>query len=102
MHFIVYILVGLFFGLLARYLVRGEGIGGWLLSGAVGIAGSAATGLFGELLGAYHPGDIAGYVMSLLGSWVFLWLYHAAGVRPRFGRRARVRVRSVSGFDRKM
>jgi uncharacterized membrane protein YeaQ/YmgE (transglycosylase-associated protein family) len=42
----------------------------------LGIAGAVVGGFIGQALGFYGPGESAGFLMSLLGAVVLLFLYH--------------------------
>ena len=77
MHLILFLLFGLIVGALARLVVPGREPGGWLVSMAIGVAGSFLAGLAGRALGMYQEGDSAGFVMSLIGAVVLVAGYHA-------------------------
>jgi uncharacterized membrane protein YeaQ/YmgE (transglycosylase-associated protein family) len=83
MHIIGFLLFGLLIGVLAHMLVPGGGSGGWVGSMAVGVAGSMLGGFFGRIAGLYREGESAGFVMSLLGAFTLVAVYHAFAVRRR-------------------
>ena len=74
MGFIGTIIVGLVVGALARFLLPGEQKMGWILTILLGIAGSAAAGVVGQALGWYQAGQGAGWIASVLGAVVLLYV----------------------------
>jgi uncharacterized membrane protein YeaQ/YmgE (transglycosylase-associated protein family) len=68
------IVVGLIVGALARFLLPGEQKMGWILTGALGIAGSVAAGFVGQALGWYQAGQGAGWIASVVGAVVLLFV----------------------------
>ncbi len=68
------IIVGLIVGAIARFVLPGEQKMGWILTGALGIAGSLAAGFVGQALGWYQAGQGAGWIASVLGAVVLLFV----------------------------
>ena len=68
------IIVGLIVGALARWLMPGEQKMGWILTGALGIGGSMLAGFVGQALGWYQAGRGAGWIASILGAMVLLFV----------------------------
>ena len=68
------IIVGLMVGALARWLMPGEQKMGWILTGALGIGGSMLAGFVGQALGWYQAGRGAGWIASVLGAMVLLFV----------------------------
>ena len=68
------IIVGLIVGALARWLMPGEQKMGWILTGALGIGGSMLAGFVGQALGWYQAGRGAGWIASVLGAMVLLFV----------------------------
>jgi uncharacterized membrane protein YeaQ/YmgE (transglycosylase-associated protein family) len=68
------LLVGLVIGALARFVMPGEQKMGWILTIVLGIAGSAGAGVVGQALGWYQPGEGAGWIASVLGAVVLLFV----------------------------
>lgn len=68
------IIVGLVVGALARWLMPGEQKMGWILTGALGIGGSLLAGVIGQALGWYQAGQGAGWIASVLGAVVLLFV----------------------------
>ena len=76
MHIIWTILIGAFIGVCAKLLTPGQGPGGFVLTAALGIAGSISATYVGQAMGWYQAGKSAGFVGGLLGAIVLLVLYH--------------------------
>ena len=68
------IVVGLIVGALARWLMPGEQKMGWILTILLGIAGSVVAGVIGRTLGWYEPGRGAGWIASVLGAVLLLFI----------------------------
>ena len=85
MEIIGVIIAGAIIGALAKLVMPGRDPGGIIVTMLLGIAGAVAGGYIGRALGWYGPNDGAGFLMSLFGAIVLLWIY-----RMIIGRRARV------------
>ena len=70
-----WILFGLIVGVIAKLLVPGRDPGGMIVTVLLGIAGALVAGFLGRLAGLYGPGDGAGYLTSILGAMLLLFLY---------------------------
>ncbi|MCU0967162.1 MAG: GlsB/YeaQ/YmgE family stress response membrane protein [Burkholderiaceae bacterium] len=68
------IVVGLIVGAIARLLMPGEQKMGWILTGLLGICGSVAAGVVGQALGWYQAGQGAGWIGSVVGALVLLFV----------------------------
>lgn len=66
--------VGLIVGALARFLVPGEQKMGWILTILLGIGGSLAAGFVGQSMGWYRAGQGAGWIASVIGAVVLLFI----------------------------
>jgi len=75
MGIIQMIVVGLIVGLIARALMPGEQKMGLILTTLLGVAGSAVANFAGSSLGWYRPGDNAGWIASIVGALVVLFVY---------------------------
>jgi uncharacterized membrane protein YeaQ/YmgE (transglycosylase-associated protein family) len=69
------IVFGLIVGALAKLLMPGRDPGGWIITILLGIAGSVVAGMLGRMLGIYSEGQAAGWIMSVLGAMLLLWVY---------------------------
>lgn len=77
------VIVGLIVGILARFFYPGPVPLGWLYSIVLGIAGSFFAGF---ILRAIHPrsGEAfhpAGFIASILGGMLLIWLGQLLGIR---------------------
>ena len=80
-----WILFGLVVGAIAKLLMPGRDPGGIIVTMALGIAGAVLGGFIGRALGWYGEQDAAGFLMSLVGAVLLLWIY-----RMMVGRRQRI------------
>jgi uncharacterized membrane protein YeaQ/YmgE (transglycosylase-associated protein family) len=80
-----WIIFGLIVGAIAKLVMPGRDPGGIIVTMLLGIAGALVGGSVGRALGWYGPNDGAGFLMSLLGAIILLWIY-----RMVVGRRARI------------
>ena len=74
MGFIGTIVVGLIVGALGRFVLPGEQKMGWILTCLLGIAGSVLAGFIGQRLGWYQAGQGAGWIASVLGAALLLFI----------------------------
>lgn len=68
------IIVGLIVGAIARFVLPGEQKMGWILTGLLGIGGSLLAGFLGQAMGWYQAGQGAGWIASVLGAVVLLFV----------------------------
>lgn len=78
-----WIFFGLVVGVIAKLLMPGRDPGGFIVTILLGIAGSMVGGFVGRVLGMYPPGHPAGWIMSILGAILLLFLYRMVVRRPR-------------------
>jgi uncharacterized membrane protein YeaQ/YmgE (transglycosylase-associated protein family) len=69
------ILIGLVVGALAKLIMPGKDPGGILVTIIIGIAGSIGATFLGQMIGWYKQGQSAGFMMSVLGAVLILWIY---------------------------
>jgi uncharacterized membrane protein YeaQ/YmgE (transglycosylase-associated protein family) len=74
MGLITTILVGLIVGALARWIMPGEQKLGWIMTILLGIGGSLGAGYVGQALGMYAVGQPAGWIASVVGALVLLFI----------------------------
>ncbi len=72
---IVTLFVGLIVGLIARFVMPGRQSMGLILTSLLGISGSFVASYAGRFMGWYPPGAAAGWIASVLGALVVLFLY---------------------------
>lgn len=73
--FLSWILFGLIVGVIAKLLMPGRDPGGFIVTILLGIVGAILGGGIGRMAGWYGPGQGAGFLMSLLGAVLVLFLY---------------------------
>lgn len=70
------LIVGLIVGAIAKLISPGRDPGGFLVTIAIGIAGSFLARFIGSsLFGWYRDGDAPGWIASILGAVLLLWIY---------------------------
>ena len=69
------IIIGFIAGLLARALMPGEQKMGFILTALLGIVGSVVAGFLGGALGLYTAGEGAGFIGSVIGAIIVLFIY---------------------------
>ena len=74
MQYVWMAVVGFVVGLLARAILPGNQSLGIILTTVLGIAGSFAAGFIGQALGWYQAGQGAGFIGSLVGAIVLLFV----------------------------
>lgn len=74
MHIIWTLLTGFVVGLFARAVLPGEQRLGWLLTSLLGVVGAFAATYGGQALGWYRAGHSAGFLGSVVGAVVVLFV----------------------------
>ena len=69
------IFIGLIVGFIARAVKPGDDQLGWIMTAMLGIAGSFLASYAGAAMGWYKPGDAAGFIASVIGAVVLLFVY---------------------------
>ncbi|NYT84459.1 GlsB/YeaQ/YmgE family stress response membrane protein [Pollutimonas harenae] len=75
MGIISMIVVGFIVGLLARAIMPGDQKLGIIMTIILGIIGSVVAGYLGGALGFYQPGQGAGWIGSIIGAIIVLFIY---------------------------
>lgn len=83
MHIIWTILMGLAAGILAKFIFPGKENMGWIVTTLLGIAGSFVASYLGQWLKIYEPGQTAGFLGSIVGALVLLFVYSLIKKRAR-------------------
>lgn len=78
-----WILFGLVVGLIAKLVMPGRDPGGVIVTMLLGIVGAVLGGFLGRAMGLYGPNEGAGWLMSILGAIVVLFIYRMLVRRPR-------------------
>ena len=68
------IVVGLIVGALGRFVLPGDQKMGWILTCLLGIGGSMLAGFIGQALGWYQAGQGAGWIASVIGAALLLFI----------------------------
>ena len=82
LHIIWSIIIGFIIGLIARAIMPGVQNLGFIMTTLLGIGGSILGGLIGRLFSKPEPGSsfhAAGFIMSLIGALVLLFLWGRFG-----------------------
>ena len=74
MSYVWMAVVGLIVGLIARAILPGTQQLGWILTAVLGIAGSFLAGFAGQALGWYQAGQNAGFIGSVVGAILLLFI----------------------------
>jgi uncharacterized membrane protein YeaQ/YmgE (transglycosylase-associated protein family) len=69
------LIIGLLIGAVAKFFMPGKDPGGWIITMVLGIAGSFVASYLGRMVGWYHEGQSAGFIMSVLGAILLLFVY---------------------------
>jgi uncharacterized membrane protein YeaQ/YmgE (transglycosylase-associated protein family) len=69
------LIIGLVVGALAKFIMPGKDPGGIIITMLIGIAGSFIATFLGRALGWYRNGQGAGFIASLIGAILLLWIY---------------------------
>ena len=75
MGIITTLIVGLIVGALARFVLPGDQKIGWILTCLLGVAGSFVAGYVGQAMGWYTVGQPAGWIASVVGAVVLLFIF---------------------------
>ncbi|MDV2116111.1 GlsB/YeaQ/YmgE family stress response membrane protein [Alcaligenes faecalis] len=75
MGIISMIIVGFIVGLLARAIMPGDQKMGWIMTTILGIVGAFVAGYLGQAMGWYMPGQGAGWIGSIVGAIIVLFVY---------------------------
>ena len=75
MEIIGTIIVGIIVGLIARAIKPGNDSMGWIMTILLGIVGSFVATYLGSAMGWYKPGEAAGWIASVIGAVILLFIY---------------------------
>ena len=75
MHILGTLFIGLLVGIVAKLLMPGKDPGGFIITILLGIAGALIAGWLGRALGWYQSGQAAGFIASVVGAIILLFLY---------------------------
>ncbi len=83
MNIVWTILLGLAVGVLAKLIYPGRENMGIIVTILLGIAGSFVASYLGQWLKIYQPGQTAGFIGSIVGALVLLFVYGLIRRRAR-------------------
>lgn len=69
------LIVGLVVGAVAKFFMPGRDPGGIIITMLLGIAGSVVAGWIGLSMNLYQEGEPVGFIASVLGAMLLLFLY---------------------------
>ena len=69
------VIIGLVVGALAKFFMPGPDPGGFLVTALLGMGGALVATYLGRFLGLYGPGQGAGFIASIIGAIVILFIY---------------------------
>lgn len=69
------IVIGLIVGAIAKLFMPGKDGGGIIMTILLGIAGSFIFSYLGRLIGFYSEGENAGFIASIIGAMLVLFVY---------------------------
>ena len=69
------IIIGLIVGAIAKFLMPGKDPGGFIITILLGIAGAIVANWIGESMGAYEQNQPAGFIASIFGAMLILFVY---------------------------
>ena len=75
MGFIWMLIIGLIVGAIAKFVMPGKDPGGIIITILLGIVGAFVGTFIGRALGLYAEGQAAGWIMSVLGAIIVLFIY---------------------------
>lgn len=67
--------IGLIVGFIARAVKPGDDKLGWIMTAILGVAGSFLANYAGSAMKLYQPGEAAGWIASVVGAVVLLFIY---------------------------
>lgn len=84
MHLIGQIIFGLIVGMIAKLIMPGKDPGGIIITALLGIAGALVGTFVGRLLWG-GPDYSSGWITSILGALLLLWVYRLIKGRKQAG-----------------
>lgn len=74
MSIVIMIIVGFIVGLIARAIMPGDQNMGIIMTTILGIVGAVVAGFLGQSLGWYAQGEPAGWIASVVGAIIVLFV----------------------------
>ena len=79
--FIWAIIIGGLAGLVAKFLTPGRDPGGFIITILLGIGGALVATWLGQAVGWYRAGEGAGFIASIVGAVIILFIYRMVAGR---------------------
>jgi len=78
------VIIGFLVGIVAKFLMPGRDPGGFIVTALLGIVGAVVATFLGQAMGIYAAGQSAGFIASVIGAIVVLFIYNliVRGRRP--------------------
>lgn len=76
-------IIGLIIGAVAKLFMPGKDPGGFIITALLGIAGSIVANWIGSAAGFYMPNEPAGFIASVLGAMLILYIYRLVIARRK-------------------
>lgn len=83
MHWLYVFFIGLIVGIIAKFLMPGKDPGGFIITALLGIAGAFVATWAGQAVGWYTAEQSAGFIASVVGAIVLLFLYRVFTKKKR-------------------
>ena len=81
------IIIGFIAGIIARFLMPGpNNPSGFILTTILGIIGAFVATFLGQAIGWYGPNQGAGFIASIIGAVIVLFVYHLVAGRSSANR----------------
>lgn len=75
MSFLTTLIIGFIVGVIARLLMPGRQKMGLILTTLLGMGGAIVATYGGQALNLYAAGEAAGWIASVIGAMILLWIY---------------------------
>ncbi|MCO5100939.1 MAG: GlsB/YeaQ/YmgE family stress response membrane protein [Burkholderiaceae bacterium] len=69
------LIIGLIVGAIAKWVMPGRQSGGIIVTMILGIVGAFVATWIGQAVGWYQQGQGAGFIASIIGALIVLWIY---------------------------
>ena len=79
------IIIGFVVGVIAKLIMPGKENMGFIMTTLLGIAGSLGATYAGHAVGWYQAGEGTGWIGSIVGAFVLLWVYQKFQSRSAAG-----------------
>ena len=76
------LIIGVVIGAVAKLLMPGKDPGGFFITMLIGVAGSFVAYFIGRTFGHYQDGSAPGFIASVIGAMILLFIYRFIKRRP--------------------